>query len=285
MPPAEAIQASPGSAGAPNTDKDTGEPVETAPPATVVARLLAQPDAPARRLLCERYIAARDPDALLKALKAESERLWHADPHGSLRAAEALIEGAALAGRPDHGALGLMARADAFRLLGRFPEALPQFEAAARAFLALGDEVGWARTRIGWLHAMHYLGRAEEALPVAEEARDALIRHGERLRAAALDVNTAIVCKELGRYGRALTLYDRALDVYAGLGPSAELPAARARANKAFLLAHRGDFQAALAEVERGAETVVVTGSFHTVGDAMDRLGLAPFGVSAPAVA
>lgn len=45
------------------------------------------------------------------------------------------------------------------------------------------------------------------------------------------------------------------------------------------------DFQAALAEVERGAETVVVTGSFHTVGDAMDRLGLAPFGVSAPAVA
>ena len=45
------------------------------------------------------------------------------------------------------------------------------------------------------------------------------------------------------------------------------------------------DFAAALAEVERGAETVLVTGSFHTVGDAMERLGLAPFGLSAPAVA
>lgn len=42
------------------------------------------------------------------------------------------------------------------------------------------------------------------------------------------------------------------------------------------------NFQAALAEVERGAETVLVTGSFHTVGDAMERLGLAPFGLQPP---
>jgi dihydrofolate synthase/folylpolyglutamate synthase len=34
------------------------------------------------------------------------------------------------------------------------------------------------------------------------------------------------------------------------------------------------DFDAALAEVERGAGTVLVTGSFHTVGDVMGRLGL-----------
>ncbi len=43
------------------------------------------------------------------------------------------------------------------------------------------------------------------------------------------------------------------------------------------------NFPQALAEVERGAETVLVTGSFHTVGDAMERLGLAPFGLTAPA--
>jgi len=34
------------------------------------------------------------------------------------------------------------------------------------------------------------------------------------------------------------------------------------------------EFEAALAEVERGAGTVLVTGSFHTVGDVMARLGL-----------
>jgi tetratricopeptide (TPR) repeat protein len=250
VPPAEAIQAPPGSAGAPGTDKGsergTEEPVETAPPAAVVARLLAAPDGAARRALFERSIAARDPDALLKALKAESERLWHADPHGSLRAAEALIEGAKLAGCPDHGALGLMARADALRLLGRFPESLPQFEAAARAFLDQGDEVGWARTRIGWLCAMHMMGRAEKALPVAEAARDALVRHGELLRAAALDVNTAVVCHDLGQLLRSVALYDRALGVYSELGAGAELPSARARANKAIVLTQMGDFRAAL---------------------------------------
>ena len=39
------------------------------------------------------------------------------------------------------------------------------------------------------------------------------------------------------------------------------------------------DFDRALAEVQRGAETVVVAGSFHTVGDAMARLpGFPPLG-------
>ena len=34
------------------------------------------------------------------------------------------------------------------------------------------------------------------------------------------------------------------------------------------------DFQQALAEVQTGAGTVLVTGSFHTVGDVMTELGL-----------
>lgn len=34
------------------------------------------------------------------------------------------------------------------------------------------------------------------------------------------------------------------------------------------------DFGTALREVQRGAETVLVTGSFHTVGDVMEELGL-----------
>jgi dihydrofolate synthase / folylpolyglutamate synthase len=45
------------------------------------------------------------------------------------------------------------------------------------------------------------------------------------------------------------------------------------------------NFDQALAEIERGAETVLVTGSFHTVGDAMMRLGVAPYGVTAPVLA
>jgi len=36
------------------------------------------------------------------------------------------------------------------------------------------------------------------------------------------------------------------------------------------------EFPAALAEAQRGAGTVLVTGSFHTVGDVMNVLGLGP---------
>jgi dihydrofolate synthase/folylpolyglutamate synthase len=37
------------------------------------------------------------------------------------------------------------------------------------------------------------------------------------------------------------------------------------------------EFPAALRRVQEGAETVLVTGSFHTVGDVMEVLGLTPF--------
>ena len=36
------------------------------------------------------------------------------------------------------------------------------------------------------------------------------------------------------------------------------------------------DFRTALDQVQRGAGTVLVTGSFHTVGDVMAALGMAP---------
>jgi folylpolyglutamate synthase/dihydropteroate synthase len=36
------------------------------------------------------------------------------------------------------------------------------------------------------------------------------------------------------------------------------------------------DFHDALERVQAGAGTVVVTGSFHTVGDVMSALGMAP---------
>jgi CHAT domain-containing protein len=213
----------------------------------VLAQLLETQGALERGALFERLFAEGDPDALLRALKAESERLYYANPGLALTAAEALIQGAALAARPEHGAMGLMARADALRILGRYPDSLADFEAAAQAFRALNDEVGWARTRIGWVHAMHMLGRGEEALPVADRARAIFVRHGEWLRAGGIDINTAVVCHQLGRLDRAIALHDRALAAYEHLGAAAELPAARVRANKANVLAQMGDFRAALA--------------------------------------
>src|SRR5205085_2844114 len=82
---------------------------------------------------------------------------------GSLRLAEALIFAAERARRPGHRAMGLMARGDAVRALGRFAEAVACLDEAGAAFLALGDEVGWARTRLGWLVATYYTGQGSAA--------------------------------------------------------------------------------------------------------------------------
>src|SRR5688500_7091455 len=90
-------------------------------------------------------------EAHLTALKEESLRFLSVDPHTALVLAEALISAAGAVGRPDHGALGLMAKGDALRILGRYSESLALLEEAGEAFVAQGNELGWARTRIGWL--------------------------------------------------------------------------------------------------------------------------------------
>lgn len=157
-----------------------------------------------------------------------------------------------------------MAQSDALRYLGHYGESCALMDEAGRIFLSLGNEVGWARTRTGWLIAAHLLGRAAAALPEAERAEPILIRHQQWLRAAGLDLNRAIVCQALGHYDQALYLYDRALEFYErarqsddSLRATAEIRAAKARANKAMLLTLRGDFQSALTLHEAAREVFV----------------------------
>jgi CHAT domain-containing protein len=227
----------------------TGEVV--APAATEAAddfltRLRQLEDDAGRRPLLLDALARQEPDALVAALKAEAERLWYVDPHASLRVADAIVLAADLAGCPQHTALGLMAGGDALRYLGRYPESLARLDEAGERYLSLGDEVGWARTRIGWVVSSHRLGRGLEVFETAGRARDIFVRRGERLRAGGLTLNTAVVSCELGRYEQALRLYDEAEALYASLGPAAEVRAAWARANKAIILSLLGDFRAAL---------------------------------------
>src|SRR5688572_7332676 len=116
------------------------------PAAEVVQRLLEIDDEGERRDLLQNTLPSVDADEFLSSLKAEAERQWTVSPHASLRIAEALIEGAQLSGEPKHHALGLMAKADALRYLGRYSESLLFFECSANSFLSQKDEVGWART-------------------------------------------------------------------------------------------------------------------------------------------
>jgi tetratricopeptide (TPR) repeat protein len=213
----------------------------------IVARLRAVDADGERRRLLAAALAEHDPEPLLLHLRAEAERYRQVDTQASLRLAEAVVGGAELAGSPGHQALGLMAKADALWLLGRYAAAVEHYETARRRFADLGDEVGWARTHIGWVIACHYLGRGAAALAALPPAHAILVRRQEWLRAAAMDMNAGYVCWRLGRYAEALERYERAQQTFATLGPDQELKVAWTKGNKAIVLTLLGDFDAALA--------------------------------------
>lgn len=208
-------------------------------------RVVVDDDEERRRLLAV-ALAAHDPESLLHYLRAEAERYRQIDTQVSLRLAEAVVDGASLAALPVHQALGLMAKADALWLLGQYAAAVEHYETARQRFTELGDEVGWARTHIGWVIACHYLGRGAAALAALPPARAILVRRQEWLRAAAMDMNAGYVCWRLGRYAEALQRYEQAQQTFAALGPSQELKVAWTKGNKAIVLTLLGDFAAAL---------------------------------------
>ena len=232
----------PSSSGTSTSGVDAPDPQHLA---GLAPQLLASDDETARRRLGH-LLAIYDHDALLACLKDASEEYRSTDAQASLRLAELLIAAAERAGRPDHRALGLMARGDAVRALGRFGEAAATLDEAGAAFLAQGDRVGWARTRIGWLVAAHYLGDGAAALQIIDAAREALQTGGMVLRVGILELNGGWVCWKLGRQQQALAHYERARHLFATLGAAAEVQLAWTKANTAIVLTELGDFPAAL---------------------------------------
>jgi CHAT domain-containing protein len=227
---------------------------ETPTPDDIVRELLALPDNPARRRFVARCLGVLAATELLPGLKDASERYQQSDPHASLLLAEILIWAAESAQMPGHRALGLLAKGDALRYLGQFQEARATLDEAGQSFLAQGDEVGWARTRIGWIVASHHLGVGEAALSCLDRARAILVQHQQWLRAATLDLNAGWVCYELSQYERALMFYERAQQQYETLGDEAVMRVAWVKANKAITLTELGEFHTALrlhAEVRR----------------------------------
>ena len=216
---------------------------------------LGQIEGPSEQhLLLIRLLESAPFDDLARRLKDESERYLPIDPRVSLRLAEALVRVAELARRPDRAPLGLLAKGDALRFLGNYPESLAIYDAAGEQFLAHRDEVGWARTRAVWLVSSHFLGRGPEGLRIADGALAVLVRHGEWLRAGALSLNAGAVCWELGRYDQALERYARAIRFYnrarradPTLADTVQVRIARAKLNIAEILTGRGDFRRALA--------------------------------------
>jgi CHAT domain-containing protein len=246
-------------------------------PQELAAELLLIKDEARGRRFLQQHLPALSAAALARLVdlvKREADRRWNSDPQLSLVLAGHLLTIGEISGQRVYHALGLMARADALRRLDRDQEALVCFDAAGEEFRALGDELGWARTRIGRVSVCLQLNQPQEALRDTAEAREIFLRHGKLLRAGQIDVNAAIVNYELGRYDQALRLFDRAIETYARQGEGVDLHIARARGNKAITLAAQGKFREAVALHEQARATFAAYGG-QEVAVAREELNMA----------
>ena len=215
---------------------------------SILVDLLLTARAPSERhALLRPWLDALGDAELVRLLKEQADAHWGRDATVSLRLADAIIDVADLTATPAHRALGVMARGDALRLLGRYEESVIAFDAAGILFREGGDDVGWARTRIGRIVSCLYLGRLDEADACAAEARAVLVRHGAWLYAARVDLNAAVVAREQGDDARAAALYDRAVATYRRLAQPPEWEIARVENNRALLLISLGRLDEATA--------------------------------------
>ena len=250
-------------------------------PQELVAVLLLKNEREGRQIL-HAHLADFDESSLallVEHIKREADSQWNKDAHISFTMAGFIMAIGDLASNKSYHALGLMARGDALRRMGRDRDSLPFFDAAGEEFLEVGDEVGWARTRIGRVSACIQLNRNTEALRDAAAAREIFIRYGKLLRAGQIDVNAAIVNYELGQYDQALRLIDRAIETYALQGEGVELNIARARGNKAIILAAQGRFREAMALHEQVRATFAAVGG-QEVAVAREELNIAQISAS-----
>ncbi len=226
-------------------------------PHELVAELLSKDEKQGQQLLQMHLPSIDDAslNLLVELIKREADRQWAKESGISfILGGHLMFIGDTIKDKYVH-ALGLMTRGDALRRMDRDQAALPFLDAAGIEFLELGDEVSWARTRIGRVSACLQLNRTSEALIDAAAAREVFVRYGKLLRAGMIDVNAAIINYESGQYDQALRLFDRAIETYALQGEGVELFIARAKGNKAIILAAMGRFREAVALHEQARAT------------------------------
>lgn len=166
------------------------------------------------------------PDAsathLVERLKAEADRHWRIDAHVSLRCADMIVQIGQTREQAPTIALGLMARGDALKLLNRMQDAWDTLEQAGALYLSAGDEVGWARTRIGRLGICVNLNRVETAMDEAEQAREIFLRFGDHEKLLRLRLNAAAAYDQLGNFQQSQALYHQALEIAETMGDAGQ---------------------------------------------------------------
>lgn len=137
--------------------------------------------------------------------------------HHDLDLAEWLGRGLILFGEQaaEEGLIGLgeIALGDAIRLQGDYVTGLQILDRAAARFERIGDEVGWARTRIGWLGHVFFVEGYPPIEPVVRRAMGILDNKQEWRFLVPLFQNYVNYCVVKGHLSEALPLCEQAIEV------------------------------------------------------------------------
>ena len=190
-------------------------------------------------------------EEIVQFLKQEADRYWYIDPNTSLKYADRIISIGRARNDKSQLALGLMARGDALKFLGNLQEAWDALEQSGKMFEEAGDEVGWARTRIGHIYLSVKLNSIPDALADVERARAIFIHYGEQEKLLRLNLNLATVYFSLREELKAFELYHASLVIAESLEETGDQYLGLINMNMGVAYAELGDFSRALESYER----------------------------------
>jgi len=194
---------------------------------------------------------------VVERLEKEFERYRYIDANRSLKYAERIIAIGQARNDTSQITSGIIHQADCIRVLGNMEKAWDLYEQAGVMFQAAGDEVGWARTRIGHLYLGPKLNRIPITLADAERARVIFTSYGEYDKLLRLDWQTALVYNYLGEQHRALELFTTALAIAEDLGEAGQPYIGPLFMNTGLTYYALGDLHKALAYYERARELMI----------------------------
>ena len=194
-------------------------------------------------------------DELVQQLKQEVDSYWLNDANRSVELADQIIAIGRARNNLEHVALGMMARGDSLRFLGKLHETWQHLEEAGDLFRQAGNEVGWARTRIGRLAVSADLLCADEALDDVPLAREIFMRLGEFDKLLRLENNTGFLLNLLGRHNEAIDAFEQALEVAEAMVDESPARLARIYLNIGVARYYQGEFELAAYYYHRAYDT------------------------------
>ncbi|MBV9327806.1 MAG: CHAT domain-containing protein [Chloroflexi bacterium] len=226
--------------------------------ASALTAILAEPELDEGGLKRLTQAAARlDAGRVAELLKVEADRQLFIQPRTCVPLAETIERIGVLAEQPALQALGVMTAGDALRELGQYADALRSYDRAGALYRSVGDDIGWARTRLGAAYTRAATVELGPALEEAQAARAILTQHGLWPRLARLESAMGNLLREMGRYDDSLSAHARAVSAAQRIVDPHERDLVRAEVqiNSALVYQRLDDYELSERLLRESAET------------------------------